>query len=204
MKLLPAVAGLALAATLAAPSQAVQIVYSATLAGTNEVPPNASPGSGAATVVHDTLAQTLTVSYSFADLTSGLFDGHIHCCTTASGNAGVAVPFRGMPLGDTAGGDDSEIYDLTSATSFSAGFLNDVAGGSVPNAEAILVNGLSSGLAYFNLHSELIRSGEIRGQLAAATAPIPEPRIAAMLLMGLGVLGLAARQRRRGDADSVA
>lgn len=194
MKLLPTVAGCLVAAALSAPSHAVQIVYTASLAGTNEVPPNASQGSGNASVVYDSVAHTLTVSYSFADLGSGLADGHIHCCTGPDSNVGVAVGFTGLPLGATSGSDSSEVYDLTSAATFRQPFIDSFAGGVADDAEEALVAGLNSGLAYFNLHSELIPSGEIRGQLA----PIPEPRIAAMLLMGLGVLGLASRWRRRG------
>ncbi|MBA3590136.1 CHRD domain-containing protein [Methylibium sp.] len=198
MKLLPTVAGFVVAAALAAPSQAIQIVYTASLSGANEVPPNASPGSGDASVMYDSLAHTLTVSYSFADLGSGLVDGHIHCCTTPDNNVGVAVGFTGLPLGATAGSDDSEVYDLTSSATFRQSFIDGFAGGVAADAEAALVAGLNSGLTYFNLHSELIPSGEIRGQLAATTVPIPEPRIAAMLLLGLGVLGLVSRRSRRG------
>lgn len=196
MKLLPTVAACVVAAAFAAPSQAVQIVYTAGLSGANEVPPSGSQGSGDATVVYDSVAQTLTVSYSFAGLGSGLADGHIHCCTGPGSNVGVAVGFTDLPLGETSGGDDSEVYDLSSAATFRQAFIDSFAGGVAGDAEETLVAGLNSGLAYFNLHSELIPSGEIRGQLAAATVPIPEPRVGAMLLMGLGVLGLASRWRR--------
>lgn len=196
MKPSTALAVVVFAAALAAPSQAVQIVYSTDLAGSNEVPANESLATGNATVVYDSLAHTLTISYSFAGLSSGLADGHIHCCTTADANIGVAVGFTGLPLGATTGGDDSEVYDLTAAATFRQPFIDMFAGGVAANAEAVLVAGLDSGLAYFNLHNPTFPGGEIRGQLAAATAPIPEPRIYAMLLLGLGALGVVVMRRR--------
>lgn len=198
MKLRCALAALVLALAAAPTAQAVQIVYTTPLTGSAEVPPNDSPATGNATVVYDSLAHTLTVSYSFADLLTPLVDGHIHCCTTPDATVGVAVGFTGLPLGATSGGDDGEVYDLTLASTFRQDFIDDFAGGDPANAEEALVAGLNAGLAYFNLHSEGIPSGEIRGTLIATTAPVPEPGSHALLLAGLGGLALAVRRARRG------
>lgn len=197
MKLRSTVAALVLALCAAPTAQAVQIVYTTTLSGSNEVPANDSPATGNAAVVYDSLAHTLTVSYSFADLMTGLADGHIHCCAPVGSNVGIAVGFTGLPLGATSGGDDGEVYDLTSPGTFSQTFIDDFAGGNPANAEATLVAGLNAGLAYFNLHTEGIPSGEIRGQLAA---PIPEPGSYVLMLAGLGVLALVVRRTKRGGS----
>jgi hypothetical protein len=202
MKLSTPLAVLLVLAGAALPSQAVQIVYETPLSGASEVPPSGSPATGSATVVYDSVLHTLTVSYSFADLTSGLADGHIHCCTSPDSNIGVAVGFTGLPLGATTGGDDSEVYDLTAAGTFRQGFIDDFAGGVAADAEEALVAGLNSGLAYFNLHTPTFPGGEIRGQLAATTAPIPEPGIAVMLMLGAGMVGFMAHRRRRSDTGS--
>ena len=106
------------AAALAAP-----VAYTATLAGANENPVNASPGSGSTTVFYDAAAHTLRVVVSFSGLTAGTSASHIHCCTAPPGNAGVATTtptFPGFPLGVTAGTYDNTL-DLTSAEQLESG-----------------------------------------------------------------------------------
>ena len=64
--------GLALVALLmAAPVSANTITYHAYLAGTNEVPANASPATGFATFVFDDVANTLLVDETFSGLIGG-------------------------------------------------------------------------------------------------------------------------------------
>ena len=60
-----------------------------------------------------------------------------------------------------------------------------------PSEEAAIIAGNS----YFNIHTTFDGSGEIRGQLV----PVPEPATYALMLAGLGLVGLAtARRRNRG------
>lgn len=49
-------------------------------------------------------------------------------------------------------------------------------------------------LWYLNIHSSTNQAGEIRGQLLLA--PVPEPETYAMMMAGLGLIGLAARRKR--------
>ena len=49
-------------------------------------------------------------------------------------------------------------------------------------------------LWYLNIHSSTNGAGEIRGQLLLA--PVPEPEAYAMMIAGLGLIGLAVRRKR--------
>lgn len=195
--------GLALLAisTACAVAWADPITYSASLTGAAEVTPNASPASGAAIVTFDIDTHSLRVQSIFAGLSSPSSAAHIHCCTTdaGSGSAGVAtmVPyFTGFPIGVTAGTYD-HTFDTSASSFWNAAFLS-ANGGSTSTAEASLLAGLNSGTSYFNVHSTLYPSGEIRGFLAAPTAPVPEPEMAGMLLLGIpAVLAIGRRRGKR-------
>lgn len=176
-------------------AQAVPILYTATLSGPAEDPPNASPGTGNALVAYDPVAHTLFVDVDFTDLTAPTTTSHIHCCTTVpgAGTAGVATAtptFPGFPAGVTAGAY-SQTFDLTLASSFNPAFVN-FNGGTLALAENALAAGLASGQAYFNIHTSAYPAGEIRGFLVAS---VPEPTTLALL--GLGFGGLLATRRKR-------
>ena len=182
---------LALAAAL--PAAAQTTVYTTLLSGANESPPNASTGSGSASITIDLGTSSMHVVASFADLVAGNTAAHIHCCIAAPGVAGVATvtpTFTGFPSGTTSGTYD-HIFDMTLASSWNGAFITSH-GGTTATAFADLVAGLNSGSAYFNIHSTTYPSGEIRGFLTAA---VPEPSSYALVLAGLGLVGYAARRR---------
>lgn len=90
-------------------AQALPMVYTASLTGAAENPPNASPGTGFAQVEYDALTHLLHVQVNFDDLIGITTAAHIHCCVDAPGNVGVATPtpsFPGFPLGVTSGAYD--------------------------------------------------------------------------------------------------
>jgi hypothetical protein len=92
---------------LAVPAvHAATLTFGASLSGANENQVVVTPGTGNVTVVLDTIAQTLQINGSFANLTLNTTAAHIHCCQPLGTNAGVAsvVPtFSGFPLGVTSG-----------------------------------------------------------------------------------------------------
>ena len=186
----------AVAALLAASGAGAEVIsYSTALGGAVEAPPNASPGTGWATLWLDTTAHTMRLETSFSGLLGNTTAAHIHCCTATpeAGTAGVAtqVPnFVGFPLGVTAGAYDFT-FDLSAATSWNLAFIT-ANGGSPASAEAALLAGLDSERAYLNIHTAQFPGGEIRGFLSR---DVPEPALPALLCVA-AVAAFASRCRR--------
>jgi hypothetical protein len=157
------------ALTIAVPANASLLETQATLLGTNETPPNASPATGFIDVTLDTVADTLMVHETFSGLESPATAAHIHCCAPPGIAAPVRLPFlgsEGFPFGMTSGTFDHTFNLSTDLTGISASDF-------ITNFEA--------GLTYANVHNAIFPGGEIRGQLA-----VPGP------IAGAGLPGLIA------------
>lgn len=163
----------------AAAAQAQSYIFTVSLSGAAENPANASPGSGSGTITLelnnpvDLDDNTLSYSISYSNLSANSTASHIHGPAATTANAPILLALTGQ-LGSTSG---------TLAA-------NNVA------ASAAVTSALLNGLAYVNVHSTAIPSGEIRGQ-ANQLAPVPEVDSAALVGGLLGVGAIAWRMRRR-------
>lgn len=157
-------------------AKADTITFTATLQGSQEVPPRNTTATGTATVVLDDVTGKGTITVSFSGLSAAVTGGHIHCCAFPGANAGVIVPF------DAA---------LTLTANGTAGSLTNYS----LTLTAAQIAGLKNGQGYVNIHTSTFPGGEIRGQLNA----VPEP--GTLLLLGAGLVSVAARLRKRRQED---
>ncbi|MBW8857577.1 MAG: CHRD domain-containing protein, partial [Bradyrhizobium sp.] len=100
--------GLATAAT------AEVIKLQAELKGSNEVPPNLSPGAGNAEAALDTDTKVLTYTVTFSNLSGPALGAHFHGPSDAGKNAGIALPFKSVqsPIQGTATLTEAQAADL--------------------------------------------------------------------------------------------
>ncbi len=124
------ICGTALAADSAA--------FGAKLSGANEVPANASPGSGTLEASLDKQTSVLSWTVTYAGLTGPVKAGHFHGPAVAGANAGVALGFTGSVESPVKG----------SAT-----------------LTAAQIEDLAAGKWYVNLHTAANPGGELRGQV---------------------------------------
>jgi len=118
-----------------------RLLFTATLTGAQETPPNNSAGAGRATLLLSPDEKTARFSLTFSGLSSGQTDAHIHGPAAPGVSAPPVVP---LPLG--------QINDLPITLTVSQ------------------VQDLKNGLLYVNVHSTNFPTGEIRGQFGSSAA----------------------------------
>jgi hypothetical protein len=114
------------------------VALSAKLSGANEVPANASSGSGILDASLDKQSSVLTWTLTYAGLTGPVKAGHFHGPALAGANSGVALGFTGSV--------ESPIKGSATLT-------------------AAQVDDLIAGKWYANLHTAANPGGELRGQV---------------------------------------
>lgn len=158
-------------ASVALPANA-GTMFTASLSGLEEVPPNLSRGYGFSSIWLNDTEDSIAVDLSFYDLTAGATAAHIHGPANPGVNAGALFPFALGPLiGQTNGVVPQHMFAISPTQ----------------------VNTLKSGQYYVNVHTSVFPGGEIRGQYNA----IPEPGSLAFLGAGLFPLaGILLRRKR--------
>ncbi|HLM60020.1 MAG TPA: CHRD domain-containing protein [Pyrinomonadaceae bacterium] len=137
------------AAVLLGSAAQAQQQFTAALNTIQEVPPPAnSLGRGSCLVTLNTAETQITVTCSYSNLSSGLTAGHIHNAPPGV-NAGVLIPFTGIPTGSTSGTFTTGPFNLTPAQ----------------------VAEMRAKRLYVNLHTTNFPNGEIRGQVKIQTTP---------------------------------
>jgi len=121
----------------AAPAGMTATSFSATLSSAAEVPPNASPATGAMTASLNKDTNQLTWRVTYSGLTGPATMAHFHGPALPGANAGVVVPFpsAASPAEGSATLTAAQVADLT------------------------------AGKWYVNVHTAANPGGEIRGQV---------------------------------------
>ncbi|WP_407159530.1 CHRD domain-containing protein [Bradyrhizobium sp. STM 3557] len=122
---------------VATAARAEMVKLQAELKGSNEVPPNASTGSGTAEATFDTDTKFLTYTVTYSGLTGPAMGAHFHGPSEAGKNAGIVLPFKTVqsPIQGTATLTDTQAADLL------------------------------AGKWYANIHTAANPGGELRGQM---------------------------------------
>ncbi len=178
------------AALLSIPCYA-STIYTLTLNGSQEVPPTTSTATGTADITLS--GNLLDVMVTFSGLAAPTTASHIHCCAPMGTGAGIAVPLTSLPLGVTSG-SFTQSFDLLTSSIYSAAFLS-ANGGTAAGAEAALLAGLNSSMAYINIHTTAHPGGEISGYDSLSASAVPEP---STFLLGASMLaGIIALKKSR-------
>lgn len=129
----------AAALTLGAPSIAGAMDLKADLKASNEVPPNDSKGSGSVALTYDEASRKLSWKGNFTGLSGPATAAHFHAGESGK-NGGIVVPIF---AGATAKSPFEGQATLTEAQA----------------------TDLMAGKLYVNVHTDLHKAGEIRGQV---------------------------------------
>ena len=149
------------------------LLFVANLTGAQETPPNNSTATGRASLVLSPDEKTARVSLTFAGLSSGQTDAHIHGPALPGVSAPPVFP---LPLGQLS---DFSIT-LTPAQ----------------------VQDLKNGLFYVNVHSSNFPTGEIRGQFASSVLAVSMQFSATGYVVNENAGSVTVSVTRSGDASN--
>jgi CHRD domain len=152
-------------------------IFTASLDGTQEVPPNVSPGTGTAVVDLNDAMDSISVTLDWQNLLAGATSATIS--DAPPGSTGPVV--FSLALGSGAGTTTGSIDPSPQSFSITAAQVAD----------------LQAGNFYVEVATSLVPAGEIRGQLSA----VPEPGSLGLAgtAIALGLVGYGWRSRARRD-----
>ena len=159
---------LAALAVLTAPGAKAAMIFTATLTGAQETPPNASPGSGLGMVLLNDAQTQIIVDLSWSGLSAPASSAHIHVAPPGIPGA-VLFNFTGVPAA-TSGMIPEQSFAVTAAQ----------------------VAQLQAGNFFMDVHTSNFVGGEIRGQVTLT----PEPTSVWLVGLGLGAAAVARRRMR--------
>lgn len=171
-------AGCAFAA-LAPVASAQTVQFNFPLSGLQEVPANASPATGEASLLLNIATGAFTLDYSYSGLTGTVTMAHFHQAPAGT-NGGVVYWLASM-------GAPNNLATTLMDPSMPIGLSADSGSGSGIFSPDLIGHAIAGNL-YMNVHTTTFGGGEIRGQV------VPTPGAAALL--GLGSLVAVARRRR--------
>lgn len=161
------------AALMIAPIAAHAQTTETRLTGLEEVPAVSTGGTGSFRAEIDEAAGTVSYELTYDGIEGDVQQAHIHFGQPAV-NGGISVflcsnlagPPPGTPGCPTPGGTVSGTFQVGDV-------IGPEAQGIAPGELNELIAAIRAGAAYVNVHSSLVPTGEIRGQLPAAANAAP-------------------------------
>lgn len=158
--------------------QAATINLFANADSSQEVPINATTGTGTAAITLDDVSHLLSWNISYSGLTGNATGMHFHGPAAVGVNTGIQVN-----IGTTSGLASPSIGSTT-----------------ITHASEL---DLLQGLWYLNIHTANFPGGEIRGQIQVVPA-VPVPAAAWLMMSGLmGMAGVSVRKRRAAISEKI-
>src|SRR5438045_2665474 len=107
-----------------APAAQADLIFTATMTGSQETPPNASTATGSALVTLLSDNTHLVVHETFSGLIGGNASGaHIHCCAPPGVAVAIAIPFPIPPFPAATSGVFDQTFDLSLADTYTDAFV---------------------------------------------------------------------------------
>ncbi len=146
-----------------------------------------SPGTGSGTITYDSTTNVISYSLEWDGLVGDLTKLHVHGPATENmSNPQHVIEIFGPPA------VPNELVATSGSVVGSQELTTLVQPGFDPLEPNAILDIMTSGQAYLNVHTTVFGTGEIRGNLGV---PLPEP--SAATLIGCGVLAFAALRRRK-------